>query len=298
MEEKYSLLCPRVSSIQCGTDSLLLKEGILVCVKTGDDEFSYLGKENRLSDYCRRLLGRLTACSVLRDLEEWPKQNSATVPIYLSISNSSIRDTKSESYELEINCSSITISSNSHMGQIRGLQTLYQILRIFRTNEQEFSILTAFIKDHPDFQNRGVLLDISRDRIPTLQYLKWLIENLSRMKINQFQLYNEHTFPYVKHESVWKQSNTYSKDEFKLIDEWCINNFIHFIPNQNTLGHMERWLKHSEYKHLAECPEGVAHPFSEIRQPFTLNPFAQGVEDLMDELLKEVRTSKTILIYP
>ena len=54
------------------------------------------------------------------------------------------------------------------------------------------------IRDWPDFARRGVMLDISRGRVPKLETLLDLVERLADFKINEFQLYTEHTFAYRK----------------------------------------------------------------------------------------------------
>ena len=52
------------------------------------------------------------------------------------------------------------------------------------------------IRDWLDFARRGVMLDVSRGRVPKLETLLDLVERLADFKINEFQLYNEHTFAY------------------------------------------------------------------------------------------------------
>ena len=50
------------------------------------------------------------------------------------------------------------------------------------------------IEDWPDFKVRGFYYDITRGKVPTLETLKNLVDTLAFYKINQFQLYIEHTF--------------------------------------------------------------------------------------------------------
>jgi hypothetical protein len=58
---------------------------------------------------------------------------------------------------------------------------------------------------------------------------------------------------------------------------------------QNSFGHMHRWLIHEPYRLLAECPDGVDHPFSPKREPYSLCPLDPGslglLADLYDQLL-------------
>ena len=40
----------------------------------------------------------------------------------------------------------------------------------------------------------GYMLDISRDKVPTMATLKWLVDLLARLGYNEFQLYTEHAW--------------------------------------------------------------------------------------------------------
>ncbi len=58
------------------------------------------------------------------------------------------------------------------------------------------------MRDHPDLPVRGVMLDISRDKVPTMATLEAVIDRLASLKVNQVQLYSEHTFAYRNHPEV------------------------------------------------------------------------------------------------
>src|SRR5439155_11282674 len=92
------------------------------------------------------------------------------------------------------------------------------------------------------------------------------------------------------HEQVWRDASPMTAAEMKELDAYCKERFIELVPNQNSFGHMERWLKHDKYKPLAECPDGFMLPWGIHHEGgFTLNPtdpksFAL-IEDLFDQLL-------------
>ena len=73
-------------------------------------------------------------------------------------------------------------------------------------------------------------------------------------KVNQIQLYSEHTFAYRDHETVWRDASPMTAEEIRAVDEYCTERHIELVPNQNCLGHMGRWLAHDEYRHLAMAP--------------------------------------------
>jgi len=121
------------------------------------------------------------------------------------------------------------------------------------------------IADEPDISVRGFMLDISRDKVPTSAELRRLIDWLSSIKINQLQLYFEHTFRYKRHPLVWRNQSPLGAREIRGLDRYCRKRHIELVPNQNSLGHMERWLKHPRYTPLAEATGPWRSPFGDIR---------------------------------
>jgi hypothetical protein len=144
------------------------------------------------------------------------------------------------------------------------------------------------VVDWPTIEHRGFMLDVSRNRVPTMKWLKWLIDCLALLRYNELQLYTEHTFAYAEHKTVWKNASPFTSEEIQTLDQYCSERHIELVPNQNTFGHMERWLRHPEYKHLAESPDGFLHPISGPR-PFgsTLYPCRESL-DFIGSLLEEL----------
>ncbi|WP_232313055.1 beta-N-acetylhexosaminidase [Enterovibrio coralii] len=154
------------------------------------------------------------------------------------------------------------------------------------------------IEDWPDFENRSILLDISRDRVPTMASLKQLIDYWSRLKFNQFQLYTEHTFAYRDHQTAWNNYSPMTAEDIQEIDAYCKERGIELIPNQATFGHMEKWLNHEEYHYLAEQTTGFHDQRGDYRKgAFGLNPVSDQTIEFVDGLLTELLpnfTSKTL----
>ena len=103
-------------------------------------------------------------------------------------------------------------------------------------------------QSEPAFERRGLMLDISRNRVPTLDWLRQLIDALAVLRYNELQLYTEHTFAYAAHSIVWEQASPITADEIRELDSYCSQRGIELVPNQNSFGHMERWLRHDAYK--------------------------------------------------
>lgn len=190
-----------------------------------------------------------------------------------------------QSYYLTVGEGRIVIRGADAAGVFYGVATLRQLLRQYNN-----MLPLGTVYDWPDFRARGVMLDISRDRVPTLRTLYDLVDRLASWKINQVQLYMEHTFAYQQHSAVWAQASPYTGQEILELDAYCRQRHITLLPNQNSLGHMERWLKHPRYQHLAECPDGFYRAATgRAMPPTSLNAAdpasAAFVASLYDELL-------------
>ncbi|HMB94629.1 MAG TPA: glycoside hydrolase family 20 zincin-like fold domain-containing protein, partial [Tepidisphaeraceae bacterium] len=106
-----------------------------------------------------------------------------------------------QGYILRITPHAAAIAADDPAGAFYAKQTLAQLQRQFPS---ELPCLT--IEDWPDFPTRGLMLDISRDKVPTMPTLFAIIDQLAELKINQLQLYTEHTFAYRNHPIVWKDA--------------------------------------------------------------------------------------------
>ena len=149
---------------------------------------------------------------------------------------------------------------------------------------------------NPRFKQRGFLLDISRNRVPKMEWLYQLINALEVLRFNELQLYTEHTFAYQEHSTVWNDASPITAAEVRLLDDYCSARGIELVANQNSFGHLERWLKHDRYQALAECPEGFIHPVSGKRKdPSTLYPSKESLDfihSLYNELLPNFRSKQ------
>ena len=189
-----------------------------------------------------------------------------------------------ESYELAVGSDGIQIRASSRRGLFYGAVTLRQWLSSHNSAGSANPIPGVEIRDRPDFARRGFLLDISRNKVPTMESLLRLVDLLAELKLNELQLYMEHTFAYPGHEEVWRDASPLTADEIQQLDGYCRLRCIELVPNQNSFGHFHRWLTHPRYRHLAECPEGVQHAFSDEIEPFSLCPTDPATLELLRDL--------------
>ena len=204
------------------------------------------------------------------------------IGVTLDVTPGSVRHI--QGYELTITRQAIHLVAQNPAAIFYAAMTLIQLLDQYGTTLPAMRIL-----DWPDFPNRGVMLDISRDRVPTMDTLFELVDMFASWKINQLQLYTEHTFAYHKHPTVWAEASPMSGAEILVLDAYCRERFIELVPNQNTFGHMRRWLVHDQYRPLAECPNGCDTTWGFFDEPFSLCPgdlrSIELVQDMLDELL-------------
>jgi hexosaminidase len=190
-----------------------------------------------------------------------------------------------EGYTLTIDREGVRIKYRETGGLRAAGATLRQLLR-----EYGRSLPCLKIRDWPDFARRGVMLDISRGRVPKLETLLDLVERLADFKINEFQLYTEHTFAYRNYKSVWQDWGALTAAEIRTLDARCRELGIDLVPNQNSFGHLRYFLEHPKVRKLAEVSEpyeGSTGDF--LRFPTTLAPNHPGtikfIRALYDELL-------------
>lgn len=156
-----------------------------------------------------------------------------------------------EGYTLDIDEGGILLQGHNAAGLYHGVMTLVQIAR-----QCVRALPEVHIQDWPDFANRGVMLDIARDKAPEMSTLYGLVDTLAEWKFNQLQLYTEHTFAYRGHHVVWEDASPMTAAQIRALDAYCKERFIELVPNQNSFGHMNRWLQHPQYANLAETPDG------------------------------------------
>lgn len=152
-----------------------------------------------------------------------------------------------EEYKLYITKDLVEISSPSVRGLSHGLSTLKLMLY---TGENY--LYHGIIKEAPKFENRGVFLDVSRGKMPTMDYLKDLISFLSDLKYNILQLYSEDKLAITSDPSVGSLTGTYSKENILELDQWCQKHFIELQPCIQTYSHLHGVLTLPEYQHLSE----------------------------------------------
>ena len=164
-----------------------------------------------------------------------------------------IDENNSENYTIEITTSGIVITANGIRGGFYAIQTLRQIFTADK-------VPCVTITDYPSLEYRGFYHDITRGKIPTLDTLKSLIDDLAYLKYNSLQLYVEHVFEFSETQELIKKTGYITKAELIELDAYCKQNFIDFVPSLSTFGHMYEILMEENYKHLRVLKDYIKEP--------------------------------------
>ena len=162
-----------------------------------------------------------------------------------------------EAYTLAVTPENITICGSLKSGVLYGVQTLRQMIR------QAGAVLpTVLISDKPAMENRGFYHDATRGRVPTLSYLKQLADTLSFYKINQLQLYIEHSYLFDDLTEMWRDDTPLTAEDILELDRYCKGLGIDLVPSLASFGHLYKLLCTKSYAHLCELEGSASAPFS------------------------------------
>lgn len=152
-----------------------------------------------------------------------------------------------DGYDLMVTDTGITVRGDDAAGLLYGVQTLRQVIR------QSGAVLPAVeIEDAPVFAHRGFYHDATRGRTPTLAWLKHLADEACFYKLNQLQLYVEHTYLFRDLTELWGAGEPLTAQEIMELDEYCHQRQIELVPSLSSFGHLFELLNTKTYCHLCE----------------------------------------------
>lgn len=186
-----------------------------------------------------------------------------------------------EEYHLIIQEDRVQIISKTEKAAFYGLVTLKQL-------QSEQIIETQEIKDKPDLEVRGLMLDISRAKVLNVSSIKKIIDLMAELKYNHLELYVEgFSYEYKNIKEALADKNYLTQEEYLEVEKYAIEKYIDFVPNQNGFGHMSDWLALDKFKELAECPDGF-EIWGSKRPPSTLDPTNPKSFELVKQMYEEM----------
>jgi hypothetical protein len=177
-----------------------------------------------------------------------------------------------EGYSLLVDPDGIRCAARTPRGRLWAVQTLRQLLRLHGD-----ALPAQEISDAPAMRYRGVLLDVARRKVPTVETLCALVDTLSLFKLNMLQLQVEHTFTFRRHPRIGEGCGSLTCEDILALDAHCRARGVELVPMLQSFGHMRNILQFPEYRHLAE---------NETHQ-WSLNPTDPATLQFLDELYDE-----------
>lgn len=183
-----------------------------------------------------------------------------------------------DAYRIEIDAGGARVTASGAAGLRYAVETLLQLV-------ERAALPACTIDDAPDFPKRGIMLDVSRGKVPTLATLCALVDLCVRTKLNVLMLYVEHTFAFRRHPKIGADASPLDAETLRALDTYAAANHVELVPNLQSLGHMERVLALREYAHLAETDARWTLACSEPGTYALLS-------DLYDEFLPNFRSTR------
>ncbi|HOI28350.1 MAG TPA: family 20 glycosylhydrolase [Melioribacteraceae bacterium] len=237
-------------------------ESLNIVLNDIDSVFSHL--------YNKKFIGRNSGSELLIGI---PSKNRNFKKLCETLKLIPGKEIGNEGYLLLIEKNRIFISANSVKGVFYGLQSLKQLIK---GSVGTGTIPNVYIKDYPSFEFRGVMDDISRGPIPTLDFVKYQIRRLAELKVNLFSHYVEHVVKTKKHPAIAPDDGSYTIEEWKEISDYAKKYFITVMGSFQSFGHFQSILSNPDYAHLGESGTLIS-PVKEESYQF--------LKDIYDEMI-------------
>jgi hexosaminidase len=100
-----------------------------------------------------------------------------------------------------------------------------------------------YIKEKPQFEMNGIMVDVSRNAVLKVESIKKLLEKMAVMGLDMVMLYSEDTYEVPNRPYFGYMRGRYSFNELKECDDYADILGIEIVPCIQTLGHLEQAIK-------------------------------------------------------
>ncbi len=250
-------LLPAPRSVRALPGAFRVREGVPIVLTPGSDDVD-LATAYALRDGLERSVG------LRLPIETHARTDDLGPRIELSRENA-----RGDAYRLAVGREGIRVRGAGAAGLRYAVETLLQL-------EGAGSVPACEIDDAPDFAYRGVMLDVSRGKVPTPATLRGLVDLCVRTKQNVLMLYTEHTFRFRRHPEIGADASPLNAAEMRALDAYAAERHVELVPTLQSLGHMHHVLKLPRYAHLAETD-----------RRWTLSTVEPGTYELLRDLYDE-----------
>jgi hypothetical protein len=175
-----------------------------------------------------------------------------------------------EAYRVSVAADGARLWADGRAGLRHAVETLAQLV------DARGALPACEIADAPDLALRGIMLDVSRGKVPTLEALRDLVDLCARLKLNLLMLYVEHTFRFRRHPEIGEGASPLTAQVLRELDAYAAARHVELVPSLQSLGHMDHVLNLPRYAQLAETPRN-----------WTLAPSLPGTYELLSDLYDE-----------
>ncbi len=105
------------------------------------------------------------------------------------------------------------------------------------------------------FDTLGLMLDVSRNGVATVGFVKLLLRRMALMGMNMLQLYAEETYEVPGQPYIGYLRGRYTQAEQKELDDYAHTLGIEMVPCIQTLGHLAQMLRWPEYTSVKDTDD-------------------------------------------
>ena len=199
-----------------------------------------------------------------------------------------------QGYALTVTPQGAAVSGCDESGLLHGVQTLRQIIR-----QCGWKLPCLTIHDAPDYPVRGFYHDQTRGRVGTLDWLKRLADECCLYKLNQLQLYVEHTYLYRDLTELWATAvDPLTAEDVMALDDYCHARGVELVPSMSSFGHLLELLRTKTYAPLCETEHSERMPSTMPNRMghLTIDPCNPAsfelIASMLDEYMALFRTRK------
>lgn len=150
-------------------------------------------------------------------------------------------------FQINVNGSDALIEYHEKSDFFRALSFAAQ-----HAGEEEFQLEEA-----PCFEKTGVMIDCSRNAVPTVDSIKSILRKMALMGLNLGMLYTEDTYEVKSRPYFGYMRGRYTFEELKELDDYADALGIELIPCIQTLAHLERALQWPAMDYLRDSERNL-----------------------------------------
>ena len=171
--------------------------------------------------------------------EEYPVYSSRADGLYLNFEQITADEDK---YIIDLKDDTAVIKYSNFKQAARAVGTL--LSGLVKSN--------STYRESTYFKSLGIMLDCSRNAVMKVDHIKLWMRRLALLGYNTVMLYTEDTYELPDEPYFGYQRGAYSEKELKEIDRYAAKLNIEVVPCIQTLGHLEKILRHPVYDEVKD----------------------------------------------